>query len=144
MSILNYTTTVSVARTLGEVTELLVKAGARQIMTEFNDDAAPSGLTFTINTAQGLRMFTLPVEMDAVERMLSGDGNSRVKKTRDQAERVAWRIMKDWLEAQLALIETEMVTVDQVLLPFMRTVDGDTFYQHYVKGVGTEPALAAG
>ncbi|WP_189339127.1 hypothetical protein [Williamsia muralis] len=34
--------------------------------------------------------------------------------TPEHALRVAWRITKDWVEAQLAIIETQMVTPAQV------------------------------
>ena len=36
-----------------------------------------------------------------------------------QANRTAWRIIREWILAQMALIETEMVTVEEVfqLLP---------------------------
>jgi len=51
--------------------------------------------------------------------------------TPEHAERVAWRIVKDWLEAQLAIIRTEMATLDQVMLPYMRADDGRTVYELY-------------
>jgi hypothetical protein len=45
---------------------------------------------------------------------------------REQATRVAWRILKDWIEAQLALIQTGMVSVEQVFLPFAQSSSGKT------------------
>ncbi len=32
---------------------------------------------------------------------------------------VAWRIVKDWLEAQLALLQSRQVKLEQVMLPYM-------------------------
>ena len=64
-------------------------------------------------------------------------------RTPEQGQRVAWRIVKDWLEAQLAIIDPEMVTLDQVMLPYMRSADGSTFYDAYLEGLGTQPALTA-
>jgi hypothetical protein len=63
-------------------------------------------------------------------------------RTPEHAERVAWRIVKDWLEAQLAIVATEMVTFDQVMLAYVRTSDGTTLYDLY-RGGGL-PALGAG
>lgn len=145
MSLLNYSTTVPVHRTLGQVTELLVKAGARQMMTDYGEDGAPSGITFSVETALGLRAFMLPVKVDAVCQVLQKDRKIPPRlRTPEQGQRVAWRIMKDWLEAQLAIIDTEMVTLDQVMLPYMRSADGETFYDAYLNGHGTQPALGAG
>jgi hypothetical protein len=36
------------------------------------------------------------------------------------------------VEAQLAIIRTEMVTLDQVMLPYMRGDSGQTMYELYV------------
>ena len=36
---------------------------------------------------------------------------------RQQAIRTSWRILKDWVEAQMALLETGMVTMDEIFLP---------------------------
>jgi hypothetical protein len=143
VSLLNYTTQISVDKTLGQVTAMLVRAGARQVMTEYDESGAPSGLTFSVSTALGVRGFTLPVRAKAIERLLETQRESRYKGV-EQSHRVAWRIIKDWLEAQLALIETEMVTFDQVMLPYMRTLEGRTMYDAYVEGLGTRPALGAG
>lgn len=142
MSLLNFTTKVPVEKTMSEVTTLLVKSGARQVMTEYDADGSPSGLTFSVQTALGARGFTLPVEAKAIEKILSSNPDRRAHGT-EQSHRVAWRIIKDWLEAQLALIETEMVTFDQVMLPYMRSVDGGTFYDEYLAGHGSQPALGA-
>ena len=145
MSLLNYTTTVPVHRTLGQVTELLVKAGARQMMTEYAADGAPTGLTFAIAVEGGAVAFSLPVHVHRVVAVMQKDRRIPPRyRTPEQGERVAWRIMKDWLEAQLAIVATEMVTLDQVMLPYMRTTDGGTFYEDYVAGVAPLPAMAAG
>ena len=50
-------------------------------------------------------------------------------KTPEQAKRVAWRIVKDWVEAQLAIIETQMVKPEQVFLPYAITQTGETLYE---------------
>jgi hypothetical protein len=49
---------------------------------------------------------------------------------RDQAVRTAWRIVKDWVEAQMALVETQMVTTAEVFLPYAVMKDGRTLAQH--------------
>lgn len=59
---------------------------------------------------------------------------SQIDDSRDQAERVAWRIVKDWLAAQLAILETEMVDVQQVFLPYFLNRQGQTLYEVYSSG----------
>lgn len=131
MPLLNYTTTVPVARTIGAVQALLVEAGARAIQTEYDDVGRPTSIAFAIETAYGKRYFQLPVSAERVEAVLGRDRIEGRYKTPEHAERVAWRIVKDWLEAQLAIIRTEMVTLDQVMLPYMRSDNGLTVYEVY-------------
>jgi hypothetical protein len=131
--LLNYTTTVAVQRTIGQVQGLLVEMGARQVMTTYDAVGSPAGLSFAIETANGSRAFRLPVQPRRVEAVMKRDRAVPNRyKTPEQAERVAWRIAKDWLDAQLAIIRTEMVTVEEVLLPYLRSADGRTIYELYV------------
>ena len=132
MPLLNYTTTVPVARTIGQVQGLLVEAGARSIMATYDDVGRPLGLAFAVHTAHGMRTFTLPVNASRVEAVMKRDKAVAPRlRTPEQAERVAWRIVKDWVEAQLAIIRTEMVTLDQVMLPYMHGDNGQTVYELY-------------
>jgi hypothetical protein len=133
MPILNYSTSIEVSKTMGEITGILVKAGARQILTNYDDNGRPLGLAFLCETQLGPRHFVLPVNADKVLKVLE---SQKIKESRfrtpEHADRVAWRIMKDWVEAQLAIIETEMVTLDQVMLPYMRDEKGHTVYDLYI------------
>jgi hypothetical protein len=129
MAILNYTTEISATKTVGEVQALLVRAGARRIMTDYDDEGNPTTITFLIATIWGDRGFILPANIESVYKVLTKQASQKKVAaryaTREQASRVGWRIIKDWVEAQLTIIETEMVTLDQVMLPYM-TVDKDT------------------
>lgn len=132
MPLLNYTTGVPVSRTIGQVQGLLVEAGARQITTAYDNVGSPTGLGFVVETMHGPRTFALPVQASRVLDVLKRDRVPPRYATPEHAERVAWRIVKDWLEAQLAIIKTEMVTLDQVMLPYMADdVTGRTVYELY-------------
>lgn len=131
MPLLNYTTTVAVSRTVGQVQGLLVEAGARKVITDYDDVGTVTGISFAVETVAGPRGFTLPVHWERVEAVLRREKLPARYSTPEHAERVAWRIVKDWLEAQLAIIRTEMVTLDQVMLPYMRSGDGRSYYELY-------------
>jgi hypothetical protein len=137
-ALLNYTTTIAVDKTLTEIQRVLVKAGARSILTDYDGEGNPSALSFLIKTQFGDRSYRLPADIEAVWRVLTRQYDAgRVQRrfaTREQAARVGWRILKDWLEAQLAIIETQMVTLDQVLLPYMQDqVTGQPIYELLVE-----------
>jgi hypothetical protein len=65
---------------------------------------------------------------------------SQQSQRRAQAVRTAWRIVKDWIEAQLAIIETRMVKTEQVFLPYAIMRDNKTLYEH----VETNPRFLLG
>ena len=53
----------------------------------------------------------------------------QIKDTREQAERVALRILKDWVETQMALLDIEMVRFEEIFLPYIETSSGQTIYE---------------
>ena len=63
--------------------------------------------------------------------MLQRDG---IKADYTRAENVAWRIAKDWLVDQLTILDTEMVTIHQVLLPYFVDRSGRSVYELYNSG----------
>ncbi|MGC4106063.1 MAG: hypothetical protein QM753_06870 [Thermomicrobiales bacterium] len=146
MAVLNYTTQITVAKTIGEVQGMLMEHGADRIMLEYSDKQ-PVGITFQIDTDTGPALYSLPVDVAAMHQLLVRQsrqgrlkGISRTAaESMEQAARVAWRVIKDWLEAQLALIETRMVALDQVMLPYLR-VGELTIYEQY----RAQRALTAG
>lgn len=137
---LNYSTSVPATRTVGECQQMLAAAGAASVAVHY-EGRDPVGLSFQLRTPHGPRAFTLPVNVEGAHRMLvkaSKDGKLRSDgyrvtkaESREHAATVAWRVIKDWLEANLALIEAEMASLDQVMLPYLH-VDGDrTLWEAY-------------
>lgn len=128
MPLLNYTTKVNTYTTLGEIQVQLVKHGAKKIMQDYDDQGHITALTFLINTPSGPRGVRLPANVDAVHKVLT---RQKIKCDREQAERVAWRIVKDWVEAQMAILESEMVQMDEIFLPYMVNNNGQTLFEAY-------------
>ena len=128
MPIKNYTTNVDVFTTIGAIQGCLVKHGAKKIMTDYDDDGNVSALSFLVDTPSGQRGIKLPANVDGVQRVLA---KQKVRADREQAQKVAWRILKDWVEAQMAILESEMVQMDEIFLPYMLNNAGETAYQLY-------------
>lgn len=140
MPIMNYTTTIAVSKTVGEVQATLARRGVSRISTLYNAEGNASGLGFEMLTDYGPREFELPVRTDAVLAALKRD-LTPAKATKEQAARVAWRIAKDWLEAQAALIDAGMAQLDEVMLPYMLGDDRRPVYEVFR---GTQLALEGG
>lgn len=130
MPILNYTTKISADKTASEIQRKLAEAKAKAILCEYDDDTRLAAMSFQIVTIHGIVSFRLPVNVNGVYRSLQSDKKVTNKyKTKDQATRVAWRILKDWVEAQLAIVEAEMVELTEVFLPYAQNKEGQTVYQ---------------
>lgn len=130
MPLLNYTTEVAVEKSVGELQRILTKHGAQKLLIENDDAGNIVALSFMIQTPQGLIGFKLPVEWERVLKTLKDQRVAPRYQTKEQALRVSWRILKDWTQAQLAIIQYRMVTLDQVFLPYAIAKDGRTLYQH--------------
>lgn len=132
MALKNYTTNICSARTIGEIQQILSKHGATAIMTEYEDGEAIA-LSFKINTTRGEVGIKLPSNIDKVLRVLKNQRqkNTQIKDTKEQATMVAWRIIKDWIEAQMAILETEMVDMEEIFLPYIVNQKGLTLYQAF-------------
>jgi hypothetical protein len=140
MPIANYTSEVSAVRSADEIQKMLVRTGARGVVQEYNETGRMVSMSFTIVRSGTTMGFTLPVRSEAVRQVLIRQKVPRKFQTLVHADRVAWRILRDWIRAQMAIIETEMVSIEQVMLPYMRTDDGSTVFERYE----TTRALPAG
>lgn len=133
MAILNYSTTIDALKTVAEVEYILIKHGAKSILKDIAPDGSISSVSFITDTPYGPMPIKLPVNIDPVLRVLIQEKkkkNSKVKATKEQAERVAWRILKDWVAAQMALIEIDMVKMEQIFLPYAILGDsGQTVFE---------------
>lgn len=138
MPLLNYTSNVPAEKTISEIQALLAKHGVSGILTEY-EGRSVSSVSFKIDV-QGKPMgFKLPCNWRAVvEIFKKSRKRGRITPIQEeQAIRTAWRIIKDWIEAQLAMVEVNMVTVPQVFLPYAVMRDGRTLTEH----VETNPSF---
>jgi hypothetical protein len=133
-ALLNYTTEISVERSIMFIQRMLIEKSALAVLQEYDGFGNVSALSFKIKTSYGVVALRLPANIAAVEKVLnrqaaSGRIPKRFQGDTAQAARVAWRIVKDWMEAQLAIIETGMVEFEQVFLPYVQNQRGQTLYE---------------
>jgi hypothetical protein len=129
MPILNYTTSIKSEKTASEIQRKLVDAGACAVTSEYNDDGILSVITFSFKDNDRLVNFRLPINVEGVYKSLSDSRAPRRLKTYEQASRVAWRIVKDWIEAQVAMIEASQADIIEIFLPYVQDGTGQTLYQ---------------
>jgi hypothetical protein len=147
--IINYTSKVPPEQTIGEIQRLLSNYNVQAMMTEY-DGRNVSAVSFKLEIDGKMMSFKLPCNWRAVQQIFIKK-NHNIKNTHgrwenlidgsdEQAIRTAWRVIKDWIEAQLALVEINMVTLPQVFLPYFIMKDGRTLAEKIV----ADPAFLLG
>lgn len=131
MPILNYTTTIDVFKTVSEIEYILMKHKAKSIMKNYEGETI-TAMSFLIDTDSRQIPVKMPVKIDECLKVLQKEkqsGSKNIKATREQAEKVAWRILKNWVEVQMALLDVEMVTLQEIFLPYIVDQNGQTVYE---------------
>lgn len=132
MPIANYSTRVNALKTVVEIQSILIAHGAKSILTNYEKDGSIESLSFIVETLYGDMPIRLPVNAKAVLKVLKEQRIPQRYANYQQATRIAWRIVKDWVRAQMAILETEMVELEQIFLPYMITKNNQTLYESMV------------
>ena len=134
-TILNYTTEVSAAKTVAEIQQLLASKGALSVSIDYAGSGEATAVTFKLMVAGHPLWFKLPANPDAAFDAMytAGDIPNRFK-TREQAKRVCWRILKDWVEAQLAIVQLKQASLDRAFFQYaLDESTGLTVYEHWIE-----------
>lgn len=124
---LNFSTTVVASKSVSQIQDALVKAGAQSVLLEYEQQCL-SGVCFKFWTPNGFVHYRIPANVESVLLALKADKRTPKSKHTRHATNVAWRVWKDWVDVQLALIESKQVTLQQVCFPFALIANGETVW----------------
>ncbi len=136
----NYTTSIDEHKTVAEIQSLLARKGASNIQIQY-ENCRPPAIAFTIKVGELFFPFRLPCNFDGVLKALAGqfknrwtiDSKLRDMKFREQSRRVAWRIVKDWIDSQLAFVEAGNAQMAEVFLAYVVRENGQTMFQAFME-----------
>lgn len=130
----NYASKVPANRSIEEIQAALVKNGAAGVLYEYEKGTGRiAALKFLLPINDTKVAFSLPVQWRRFQQVLKNQNIPRAD-DEDYAYRVAWRCIRDWVLAQMALYETQLVELPQVFLPFATGSAGKTLYQTVMEG----------
>ena len=138
----NYSSQASPIKSVNDIEKILVEYGAKQVLKEY-ENGEIIGISFVIKTSQGDLPFCLPAKIEKVEailrkrrktydRLYGQDKEAADRRDKEQAKITAWANIRDWVRAQLALYETDQVTLDQVFFPYLQ-LHGKTVYSLFTE-----------
>lgn len=117
----NYTSSVPAVTSMGRIELALVKAGATDISKKYKDGICIA-ITFRMMVQEHPMFFQLQAKVDACFDVLWKEvkrpKTDTRHRTREQAERTAWKIISDWVEIQLSMILLEQAEALEIFLPY--------------------------
>lgn len=128
----NYTSDVPAATSMSRIEQYLVAAGATDISKKYEDQVCIA-IQFRMMIELKPVFFKLPARVDACFKVLWAEVKrpqpSTKEKTMQQAEKTAWKIICDWVQVQMSMIQLEQAELLQVFLPYvMNPHTEETFY----------------
>ena len=128
--LINYTTEIEASKSVAEIQKILVESGAKAILIDYDNAGEISSLSFKIEVEGRIIGIKLPCDWRPVQQILIDQGLTPKYTTMEQANRVSWRILKDWVRSQMALVAINMVNLEQVFLAYAVMKDGRVLYDH--------------
>lgn len=130
----NYTSSVPVERTIARIEQILAKAGASDVLKQYENGTIVA-ISFSIqnpyDSAKKL-MIRLPANPSGVFSVLKEQVRRPQRDTlirlKDQSLRTAWKIVQEWIEIQISMIEMKQAEFLQVFLPYICVTGKTTFY----------------
>jgi len=129
------TTRIEPNKTVTEIQMLLGRYGCKGIMMTYEKREIVA-VFFQMNLFGKDIPFRLPcrwqtVHQNFILRREKGERlHHKVEDDTIQAKRVAWRQILRWLQAQLALVETDMVKIQEVFMPYIQVnLEGQTLFE---------------
>ncbi len=131
MSFFMATTQIAPEKTAMEISRLLGRHGASQILISYEDGEAV-GPSFLI-VRNGVSVpFRLPIKWEPVLKVMEKDKHTAHRLChKDQAIKTSWRLVFRWVQAQLALVEAGAVDLEEVFFPYAQNRKGKTIYEIY-------------
>jgi len=126
MPLKNYQSRSPLPNIFSAIEKTLASHGARQIVRDYDGGGRIVSISFSVQVNDQILGIKLPAKIDQVERIFQEQG---VKYKPEQPYRTAWATIRDWIDAQMALIDWEVVRLEEVFLPYMVWQDGRTFFQ---------------
>lgn len=148
MNIKNYTSKIAVESTIARIECKLAAMGATHIMKTYGEKSKVLSVVFNIPDRDKSIPIRVPANVkgcfDAMWRQYcinhTHPRDSAKPKIYEQAERTAWKLVQDWIEVQVSMVEMKQAEPLQVFLPY--AWDGKQTYFELMRSGGFKQLAA--
>ena len=132
----NYLSDMPVKDSLGMIHEALAAHGARRILNDYGERGQITAISFEIIVNGQSLAFTLPNRFERVMSLVEAAWREMGKSLagdalREQALKTSWANIRDWVLAQMALIDSQVVKTEEVFFPYLLEEGGQTAYERF-------------
>ncbi len=124
-----YTTTIEPHKTVAEIQVELISHGAKSILLNYDKEQRIESISFMIDSPYGNMGIKLPCNPKPILEVLKRQHVAKKYLNEHHALRVAWRIILYWTKAQMAILDADMVKMEQIFLPYIVDKNGKTLYE---------------
>lgn len=132
MPIKNYTTSIDSTKTFSEIQHILAKNGANSA-GGFYREGKPIHVSFSFSIGDSVFNYRIQPNVDGVLNTMIEDGLAKKYLNEDHAVNVAWRITKDWIDAQMAIVRAGAASIPEVFMPYTIDSKGLTMFEVFSK-----------
>lgn len=125
----NLYTGVSALRTISEIEEMLAQMGATDILKTINNDNGVqiTAVIFQLRLKSKCFQYRLPMDINRTRQVITEMVDLKILPYKfsqephrtERAQMVGWRIIKDWIYAQLSLAKMQLADPLQIFLPYL-------------------------
>jgi hypothetical protein len=135
----NYASEASEASIFDAIRKTLAAHKAKRIVFDYDDAGRATGIEFTVKLGSVPYTFRLPARFEAAEplvaqaRRSAGMSATSGEKLRNQTYRTVWATLRDWIDAQMALIDIGAVRIEEVFMPYLIIEPGVTMFERFAE-----------
>jgi hypothetical protein len=135
----NYASEASIESIFAAIRTTLASHKAKRIMFDYDDAGRATAIEFVVEIARTPYTFRLPARVAAavplVKQARENAGSWRIseEKLEEQAYRAVWATIRDWVSAQMALIDIGASRMEEVFMPYLIIEPGVTMFERFAE-----------
>ena len=116
----NYTSTVTVEKSIAYIEKKLTQFGVNHIIKKYGVDGDIKGIMFSLTVKGKELAFKLPAKVEICEEIflkaIKKPQKNTINLIHEQAQRTAWKLVSDWIDIQLAMVELGQKELIEIFL----------------------------
>lgn len=105
----NYTSGVPAIKSIQHIEKRLLEYGAKKFLKDYGSDSKLLSISFMLFIDGREIPFRIPSNVEGCKKILLASikhlRNGTAQRIEEQAERTAWKVIADWIDIQISLVE---------------------------------------